>query len=156
MPQEDTKVLDSVLNSASDGYPFVVDCGRHGDIEFEMTRVPRQRRQGFIEDLPEELVEYMQDQADEREQDIADVESMDDISDAAPDDAPSDSMIGKAEVQMMENLIVESFEHPSIVGSELRDLMELWPDKMFYSTTFLILGISGESHGVEGFQIDTE
>lgn len=152
---DDVDVLNKVLEDESGGKPYVVET-KHGEIEFEMHRVSRARRQDFISSLPEELVEYMQEQAQEqrRDRDVTDISSLDDISDAEPDEAPSDAIFTGDAVREMEDLIVESLNHSSITDGEIRDFLDLWSDKQFYATTFLIVGISGESDGVESFRTE--
>jgi hypothetical protein len=152
---DDVEVLHKVLEEESSGKPYIVET-RHGNIEFEISRVSRTRRHEFIDALPDELVEYMQSQADEqREQaDVSEISSLDDISDAEPDDAPTDATLTKEAVEEMEDLIVEAFEHDRITDTELRELLEVWPDEQFFATSFLILAISSETEGVEGFRVD--
>lgn len=154
MAEDDVDVLDSVLSDAAGGYDFEIDCGSHGTITYEMTRVPRTRRQEFISNLPDELVEYMMEQADEQDISPETLESMDSIDEAAPDDAPPASVLGRDEIELMESLILDSLQHDRITSSETEELMNLWPDEMFYAVTFLIVAVSGEGHGVEGFHAD--
>lgn len=152
---DDVEVLNKVLEEESGGKPYIVET-KHGTITYEMHRVPRTRRHEFIESLPDELVEYMQSKADDtRSQiDTADISSLDDISAAEPDDAPTDTKLTKEAVEEMEDLIVEALEHSQITDRETRDLLEVWPDKQFFATSFLILAISSETEGVEGFRTE--
>jgi len=152
---DDVEVLNKVLEEESGGKPYIVET-RHGTIEYEMHRVSRTRRHEFIETLPDELVEYMQSKADDKRSqiDMSEISSLDDISAAEPDDAPADTAMTKEAVEEMEDLIVEALHHPSITDGETRDLLELWPDKQFFATSFLILAISSETEGVEGFRTE--
>jgi len=86
--------------------------------------------------------------------DVDDISSLDDLSKAEPDDAPSDTMLTEESVQEMEEFIVEHLEHSQISNSETRDLMELWPDEQFFATSFLILAVSSESDSVKDFRVE--
>lgn len=152
---DDVEVLNKVLEEESGGKPYIVET-RHGTIEYEMRRVSRTRRHEFIETLPDELVSYMQSKADDKrsQMDVDEISSLDDISNAEPDDAPPDTAMTVEAVEEMEDLIVESLTHSKITDGETRDLLELWPDKQFFATSFLILAISSETEGVEGFRTE--
>jgi|AntDeeMetageno51_2_1112566.scaffolds.fasta_scaffold00386_11 hypothetical protein len=152
---DDVEVLNKVLEEESGGKPYIIET-QHGTIEYELHRVSRTRRHEFIEALPDELVEYMQSKADDKRSqiDTSEISSLDDISSAEPDDAPSDTAMTKEAVEEMEDLIVEALNHDSITDHETRDLLELWPDKQFFATSFLILAISSETEGVEGFRTE--
>lgn len=155
MPNNDVEVLDKVLEEASSGRDYTVET-EHGEIDFEMGRVTRARRQEFIESLPQEIVEFMNQGADKKkeEHDVDELSSLDDIEDAEPDDAPPGTVMTADAVREMQELIVESLEHDDITAGELRDFMELWSDRQFYATSFLIVAISGEAQGVEGFRTE--
>lgn len=150
----DVEVLNKVLEEP-ERKPYIIET-KHGTIEYEIRRASRTRRHAFIDALPDELVEYMNEQASEqRDQiDVDDISSLDDLSKAEPDDAPSDTMLTEGSVQEMEEFIVEHLEHSQISNSETRDLMELWPDEQFFATSFLILAVSSESDSVKDFRVE--
>jgi len=155
MPSDDVEVLDKVFEDAQGGHDYIVETP-HGDITWEMHRVSRSRRQEFTNALPDELVNYMQDQADEKrdEHGVDELSSLDDIQEAEPDEAPPTSILGPDDVQRFEDLIVESFDHAKITDGELRDFLELWGDDQFYATGFLVVAISAEAEGVTDFRTD--
>lgn len=154
---DDVEVLNKVLEEESGGKPYIVET-THGTITYEVHRVSRSRRFEFIESLPDELVDAMKEQAnDQREKmDVNEISSLDDISKAEPDDddLPDDTAMTKDAVEEMEDLIVEAFSHSQITDRETRDLLDRWPDQQFFATAFLILAISSETEGVQGFRID--
>ncbi|MDS0284676.1 hypothetical protein [Haloarcula onubensis] len=155
MTDSDVEVLNKVLEEESGGKPYIVET-RHGTITYEMRRAARQRRHEFIDSLPDELVDYMQSQADEKRDqiDASEISSLDDISEVEPDDAPTDAAMTADAVAAMEEFIVEHLNHSKITDGETRDLLEYWPDKQFFATSFLILAISGETEGIEGFRTE--
>jgi len=152
---DDVEVLNKVLEDESGGKDYTV-VTKHGEITYEMHRVSRVERQDFIDHLPDELVQYMREKANEKrnEKGVTEISSLDDISEAEPDEAPEDSEIDGDTIERMEDLIVESFQHDQITDRETRDFLEAWPDQQFYATSFLILAISSESEGVETFRVD--
>lgn len=152
--KDDVEVLNKVLEEPEEK-PYIVET-KHGTIEYEIVRAARTRRHAFIDSLPDELVEYMQEQADEQKEqmDIDEISSLDDLSKAEPDDAPSDAALTKEAVEEMESFIAEHLDHPQITERETRDLMERWPDEQFFATSFIILAVSSESEGVEGFRLE--
>ena len=150
----DVETLNKVLEEP-ERKDYIIDTA-HGTITYEIVRASRTRRHGFIDSLPDELTEYMNEKAsDTREDlDVDEISGLDDISDAEPDDAPSDAIMTQNAVEEMEDFILEHLDHPQISRVETKDFMEQWPDKQFFATSFLILAISGESEGVEEFRVD--
>jgi len=151
----DVEVLNKVLEDESNTKDYIVETD-HGTITFSMERASRTRRHAFIDALPDSLVEFMNEKARDRREDldVNEISSLDDLSEAEPEDAPSDTEMTEEAVAEMEEFIVEHLQHNQITNSELRDFMEHWPDRQFFATSFLILGISGESGGVADFRLD--
>jgi|APHM01.1.fsa_nt_gi hypothetical protein len=153
--QSDVDVLDKVFEAGTDAYDYVIETA-HGTITYDMTRVSRVRRQEFLSALPEDLIEFMQQQENEKQDDL-DVEELSDldrVQDAEPDETPPMSVIGAAEVREFESLILDSLQHPKITENETRELMDRWSDEQFYATAFLIVAISAETSGVESFRTE--
>lgn len=152
--ESDVEVLNKVLEEPEQK-PYIVDT-KHGTIEFEIVRAARTRRHAFIDSLPDELVEYMNEKASQQRGDLEvdEISDLDDLSEAEPEDAPSDTMLTENAVREMEDFIIEHLTHSQITNSEMRDFMELWPDKQFFATSFLILAVSSETEGVEDFRLE--
>jgi len=154
MPDRDIDVLNKVLEESNDT-KYIVET-RHGTIEFEVRRANRSRRFGFIDSLPDELVEHMESQEeDQREQmDVDQFSDLDNLAEAEPDESPSTAIFTKSAVEEMAEFIVEHLVHDDITDHELHDFMERWPDEQFFATSFLILAHSSEADGVKDFRVE--
>lgn len=155
--QDDVDVLDKVFENSTDGREYTVDT-EYGSITYQMHRVPRTRRQDFLNSLPDEITEFMENQEEQKREefDVDELSELDDIEKARPDDSESPplSVLDGDDIREFEDLILDSFEHESITDQETREFFDHWSDKQFYGTTFLIVGISADDDGVDGFRTE--
>lgn len=155
--QDDVDVLDKVFENSTDGREYAVDT-KHGTITYQMHRVPRTRRQDFLSAIPQEIVDHMEDQEEQKreELDVDEISELDDIEKAEPDESesPAMSVLDGEDVREFESLILDSFDHEKITPQETREFFDYWSDKQFYATAFLIVAISADDDGVEGFRTE--
>jgi len=155
--KDDVDVLDKVFENSTDGREYTVET-EHGTITYQMNRVPRTRRQDFLSRIPQELVDHMEEQEEQKreELDVDEISELDDIEKAEPDESesPPMSVLDGEDVREFESLILDSFEHGTITPQETRDFFDYWSDRQFYATAFLIVAISADDEGVEGFRTE--
>lgn len=153
--QSDVDTLDKVFEEGTDGRDYTIET-EHGTIEYELHRVSRARRQEFLNSLPDELIEFMEKQEREKksEFDVDELSELEDIDQAKPDESPPMNSLGRRHIEEFEDLIIDALDHPQITDRETRDFFDYWSDKMFYTTAFLIIGISADDDGVDGFRTE--
>lgn len=148
------EIQQKVLEKRKKGKPYTVVTD-FGQIEFKMKRVSRTDKQAAIKALPDALVKQMREQADEEEDtdfDISDLQDMDDLSETNPDEFDPDTIMPPETVDVFEDLIVDALHHGTLSDIEIRELVQAFPDKMFYATAFVVIAHSGESAGVKSFR----
>lgn len=150
------EIQQKVVGKAESGRSYTL-VTEHGELEFDMSRVPRQMRQRTLKTLPDALLEQMQEQSDEdaeADTDLSRFNDLDDLGDARPDDFNPDAILPPESVEAFEDMIVESLSHPSLAEMEIRELVEAFDDQTFYATGYLVLAYSAEASGVKRFRTE--
>lgn len=142
---DDVKIQQQLLQDAQAGEEWVLRT-QNGKITFRMGRAPRPLRAEAQDALPEAFVRAVSEAADEAGSDL------DDIALSETDIDPAAFSLGREAVTALQNVLVAALDHDQFVESEIREIVEVLPDPVFYEAAFEALDRGADTEGVESFR----
>jgi hypothetical protein len=77
---------------------------------------------------------------------------LDDVALAETDIDPAAFSLGREAVESLQDVLVASLNHDTLVESEIREIVEVLPDGVFYQAAFEALDVGADTDGVESFR----
>lgn len=142
---DDIDVQQRLLQDAQAGEEWVLRTA-DGQITFSMGRAPRPLRAEAQDALPEAFVRAVSEAADEAGGDLDNIE----LSETDID--PAAFSLGREAVNALQNVLVAALDHDQLVESEIREIVEVLPDPVFYEAAFEALDAGADTEGVESFR----
>lgn len=148
---DDIEVQQQLLQDAQAGDEWVLRTGA-GQISFRMGRAPRPLRADAQDALPDAFVRAVAEAADSATGGDGDDADLDDLSLAEADVDPAAFSLGRDAVEALQEVLVAALEHDQLVDSEIREIVAVLPDEVFYDAAFQALDQGADTEGVESFR----
>jgi hypothetical protein len=143
---DDIELQQQILQDAQQGREWVLQTSK-GSVRFEMTAVDRTLRARAQSALPETFFDEMLDALEG--EDIDDL-SLDDLD---TDEINMQSFVLPPEaVDALEDVLVAALNHEQYADLEIREIVEVLPDALFYEAAFEALSMGADREGIESFR----
>jgi hypothetical protein len=148
---DDVDVQQELLQDAQAGEEWVLRTAG-GQITFRMGRAPRPLRAEAQDALPDAFVRAVAEAAEDAGGGDGDDADLDDLSLADTDVDPAAFSLGREAVKALQNVLVSALDHDQLVESEIREIVGVLPDEVFYEAAFEALDQGADTEGVESFR----
>jgi hypothetical protein len=149
--RDDIEVQQQLLRDAQAGEEWVLRTDT-GQITFEMGRAPRPLRADAQDALPDAFVRAVAEAADDAAGDGDGDADLEDLSLAEADVDPAAFSLGRDAVEALRDVLVAALDHDQLVDSEIREIVAVLPDEIFYEAAFEALDHGADTEGVESFR----
>jgi len=148
---DDVSIQQQLLQDAQAGEEWVLRTDT-GQITFRMGRAPRPLRAEAQDALPDAFVRAVAEAAEDAGGGDGDDANLDDLSLADTDVDPAAFSLGRGAVEALKEVLVAALEHDQLVNSEIREIVAVLPDPVFYEAAFEALDQGADTEGVESFR----